>query len=293
MLRSRRLCLQVLGKRTLSVHEAAVKGFTGEGAAAYEMGRPSYDNAMAQTLSILKPSGSFSTPEVKILELGSGTGKFTDSFVTNVAKLDSALVYEYTASEPSEGFRAKLASKQLKGVVVSDGVGEAIPAADSSLDAVIVAQAFHWMANGQTLKEVHRVLRPNASLIMLWNSYDYRFNWLRQLDDSILSPAYGADTPRQQNEKWRLCFQAEDAKKMFSSLHGWYSSYSHVGDRNLIVNRIFSTSVIAKQDPDAQLKTRQKLDDILDKHPELEQCRSSGVFTIPYTTHLAWAHKRM
>jgi hypothetical protein len=84
---TKRLSLQVLSKRFMSVHEAAAKGFTGEGAAAYEKGRPSYDNAMPQVLSILKMSTSSSTSAMNILELGAGTGKFTESFVSNASKI--------------------------------------------------------------------------------------------------------------------------------------------------------------------------------------------------------------
>ena len=41
------------------------------------------------------------------------------------------------------------------------GYGESTDLKDKTADAVIVAQAFHWMANERTLNEIHRILKPN------------------------------------------------------------------------------------------------------------------------------------
>lgn len=42
---------------------------------------------------------------------------------------------------------------------MSDGTGQHIPLPDNSVDAVFIAQAFHWMAEPDTLDEIHRVLK--------------------------------------------------------------------------------------------------------------------------------------
>jgi ubiquinone/menaquinone biosynthesis C-methylase UbiE len=46
--------------------------------------------------------------------------------------------------------------------------GESIESEANSADGVLVAQAFHWMATQTTLKEIHRVLKRNKPLILIW-----------------------------------------------------------------------------------------------------------------------------
>ena len=44
-----------------------------------------------------------------------------------------------------------------------------IPVADASLDAVLVADAWHWFDPGHTIEEIRRVLKPAGWLGLVWN----------------------------------------------------------------------------------------------------------------------------
>ena len=100
-------------------------------------------------------------------------------------KQDASLQYEIHAVEPSDGFREELEdwSNSVGGAVKAvKGTGESIPMENDSIDIVVIAQAFHWMANQSTLKELHRVMKPGTinfkpclSLVLFVNSllYDY------------------------------------------------------------------------------------------------------------------------
>ena len=157
----------VTARRAFStVHAAAQKGFSAEGANAYEKGRPTYNSAsLAQICEIIRKSNS--QKDISILELGSGTGKFTESLVPFVIDDKSFKISKYIATEPSEGFRNALSAKNIPSVTAVDGTGELIPAETHSIDAVVIAQAFHWMDNLTTLNEIHRVLKPGGVLLVI------------------------------------------------------------------------------------------------------------------------------
>lgn len=281
-----------------AVHESAKDGFTASSAASYEKGRPEYtEESLQQLMNVLRVSGNHrltgNSTKYNIVELGAGTGKFTQSFIRHVGHLNDLQV-QYLATEPSEGFRTTLAAKKLPNVVVADGTGTNIPVNKAGeVDLVIAAQAFHWMDTVDTLKEIHRVLAPRGTFAMIWNTYDYSFDWLRQLDRDILTPAYDIDrTPRQQWEEWRKCFFAPETLPLFSAIHSWYSPYVHTGTRETVLNRIASTSVIAKLPEAEKQKYFTRLNQILDTHPELTTARKTQQFGVPYVTHLAWVVKQ-
>jgi SAM-dependent methyltransferase len=231
----------------------------------------------------------------KIVELGAGTGKFTQCFSKSIGNLHNAK-FQYTATEPSSGFRESLQSKTFPPfVTIQEGTGNTIPVKSGTQHMVVAAQAFHWMASEDTLKEIHRVLLPGGTLVLIWNTYDYSpaNQWMREIDDQILAPAYAvANTPRQQSENWRQCFFGDNARNWFSPIHSWYSPYEHKGDRDLIVNRLFSTSVIVQQDQATRAKSKATLTKLLDTHPQLATARETGRFHVPYVTQVSWVVKK-
>lgn len=72
------------------------------------------------------------------------------------------------AVEPDAGMRRLLVAG-CPGVEAIDGTAEQIPLADDSVDAVFVAQAFHWFDDEAALMEIARVLRPSGALVLMWN----------------------------------------------------------------------------------------------------------------------------
>ena len=81
--------------------------------------------------------------------------------------------------------------ERLAGIVgaerVRDGVAEDIPLPDTSIDAVTVADGFHWFDRAKALPEIRRVLRPGGGLAVLTTLPDWSgASWGHELGTMIL-----------------------------------------------------------------------------------------------------------
>jgi ubiquinone/menaquinone biosynthesis C-methylase UbiE len=134
----------------------------------YERVRPGYPDEVVRWLVGDAP--------LDVLDLAAGTGKLTRKLV--------ALGHRVVAVDPSREMLARLA-EALPRVRVLEGTAERIPLADGSVDAVTVAQAFHWFDPPQALAEIARVLRHGGMLGVVWNTRDERVPWVAELSAVI------------------------------------------------------------------------------------------------------------
>jgi SAM-dependent methyltransferase len=141
----------------MNVDERAVASF-GRAAEAYDRGRPGYPAGAVAWLAEKLDLG----PARTVFDLGAGTGKLSRLLVETGARV--------VAVEPVEEMRRLL--KTVAGVQALAGTAEAIPLPDASADACTIAQAFHWFEPDAALAEIHRVLRPDSALALLWNRLD-------------------------------------------------------------------------------------------------------------------------
>ena len=131
---------------------------------AYERARPTYP---VEAVAWLVPPGAR-----RVLDLGAGTGKLTRLLV--------AAGYEVVAVEPLAGMREELARRVPEATVLA-GSAEDLPLPDGSVDAVLVAQAWHWFDEARASAEAARVLRPGGTLGPMWNQQDDSVGWVREL----------------------------------------------------------------------------------------------------------------
>jgi SAM-dependent methyltransferase len=76
--------------------------------------------------------------------------------------------------------RAEL-TRVLPDVRTLRGSAEQIPLPDASVDAVLVAQAWHWVDVARAVPEIGRVLVPGGRLGLLWNIRNERVAWVARL----------------------------------------------------------------------------------------------------------------
>jgi len=160
--------------QSLSAHARSF----GAAAAAYERGRPSYPQ---EALDWLVPAQAR-----RVLDLGAGTGKLTRQLVRRGL--------DVIAVEPSARMREQLALV-LPEVRTLPGTAERIPLEDAAVDAVLVAQAWHWMDPASAVPEVARVLTPSGQLGLLWNVRDERVPWVADLGGLLRQGAAPAGEP--------------------------------------------------------------------------------------------------
>ncbi|MEU8662148.1 class I SAM-dependent methyltransferase, partial [Actinoplanes philippinensis] len=71
------------------------------------------------------------------------------------------------------------------GASIFEGTGESVPLPDASVDAIVCAQAWHWVDPARAVPEMARVLRPGGTLSLIWNIRDHTEPWVAALDDVL------------------------------------------------------------------------------------------------------------
>lgn len=210
----------------MAIHRSAAGGYDqADTVQAYVAARPSYHPAaVAELVERIDPLD-------QVIELGAGTGILSrDLVVAGVA---------LTALEPVASMRAAF-HKALPTVPCLDGTAEQLPFDDGSLDAIVCAQSFHWFDYAPALDEIHRALRPDGRLLLIWNVRDESVDWMQRFSSIVTDPA--GTTPRHRTMKWR---RAIDYDTRFSPLTDWSVDNPWSTTRQSVVDRALSVSFVA------------------------------------------------
>jgi ubiquinone/menaquinone biosynthesis C-methylase UbiE len=209
------------------VHAAAARGFA-RSAEAYDRARPEYPAAAVDWLANRLALG----PGRTVVDLAAGTGKLTRPLAATRA--------EVIAVEPVAEMRARIGPAAARAL---DGTAEAIPLADGSADAVTVAQAFHWFDGRAALAEIHRVLRRDGALALVWNRRPLEHP-VHAAIERIVAPHRG-DAPAHKSGAWRAAFAATT---LFGALEERTFEHSRAHDADALADRVGSTSYVAALD---------------------------------------------
>jgi SAM-dependent methyltransferase len=251
------------------IHESAARGFAAS-ADAYERGRPAYSSeAIARLVSELRIG-----PGSRVLDLAAGTGKLTRQLLWSGADL--------VAVEPVAAMLAKLAAL-APNVDALEGTAERIPLSDSSVDAVVVGQAFHWFDGERALGEIHRVLRPDGGLGLIWQARDPSRPWVGRLDE-IIDRAAGGE-PRFKTGAWRGAF---DASSLFEPLEHAEFEYVQRADVDAIVDRVGSISYVAAMADARREAVLREVRELLASDPATA---NRDVIDMPYLAHVYWTRR--
>ncbi|MCM4082554.1 class I SAM-dependent methyltransferase [Paractinoplanes hotanensis] len=226
----------------------------GPAAETYERGRPSYP---AQALDWLLPGG-----RPRVVDLGAGTGKLTRQIAERGLPV--------TAVEPSAGMldQLRLAVPEVPAV---PGSAEQIPLPDASADAVLVAQAWHWVDPVAAVPEIARVLSPGGRLGLLWNVRDERAGWVRRLGEIIGSPEQDRDTR---------------VGAPFGPVETATFEWTELIGPERLIDMVSSRSYVILLEPDERAALLSEVRRLMATHPDLV---GRTEFTLPYVTECARA----
>lgn len=220
-------------------------------AAAYERGRPSYP---PEAIDWLLPSGASD-----VLDLGAGTGKLTTRLVERGLNV--------FAVDPIPEM-LELLSNSLPETPALLGTAEEIPLPDDSVDAVLVAQAWHWFDTERAVKEVARVLRPGGRLGLVWNARDERLGWVKDLGRII------GHEDAQFNEKTTL-------PELFIDVERNQVEWTSYLTPQALIDLVASRSYCITSPEKVRTRTLDRVRNLLATHPAL--ANSNGL-ALPYVT---------
>ncbi|MBS1692251.1 MAG: class I SAM-dependent methyltransferase [Actinobacteria bacterium] len=223
----------------------------GAEAAAYERGRPSYP---PDAIDWLLPRGARD-----VLDLGAGTGKLTTRLVERGLRV--------VAVDPIPEMLDVL-SGALPDTPALLGTAEEIPLPDNSVDAVLVAQAWHWFDPERAVKEVARVLRPGGRLGLVWNTRDERLGWVKDLGRAI---GHEHDP-----------FSSEVAlPEPFADVERHQVEWTSYLTPQALIDLVASRSYCITSPAEVRTRTLDRVRDLLKTHPAL--ANSTGL-ALPYVT---------
>jgi SAM-dependent methyltransferase len=175
-----------------------------------------------------------------VLDLGAGTGKLTRALLRTGARV--------IAVEPGERMLGEL-RRVLPGVEALVGAAEAIPLGDATVDAITVGQAFHWFRHDEAVPEMHRVLRPQGGVGLIWNARDREWDVSRLLEGFIPSERAAPGT-------WSDELRASE---LFGPVEERRFHFTQTLAADALVERLLSISFVAAATEEKRLALQRKV----------------------------------
>ena len=227
----------------------------GSQAAAYERGRPSYPPEAVDWL--LAPTDTWVARDV--LDLGAGTGKLT----TRLVERGLQVIAVDPIAEMLEMLRTALPDTPAL-----LGSAEQIPLPDNAVDAVLVAQAWHWFDPERAVAEIARVLRPGGRLGVLWNTRDERSGWVKDFG-RIVGLEHDRDNA------------TVDLPEPFTDIATHQVEWTNYITREALIDYVASRSYCITSPAEVRTRTLDEVRELLVSHPSL--ANATGL-AMPYIT---------
>jgi len=252
------------------VHSVAAAGFSNP--ADYEAERPSYPpDAVAWLVDNLRIG-----PGRRVVDLAAGTGKLT--------RLLAPFGADLIADEPVGGMRETF-HQLLPTIPIVASTAEQLCFRDASLDAVTVAQAFHWFDHERAIASLGRALKPGGRVGLVWNARDRSVPWVNEVW-SIMDRVE-KHAPWRDHDEWRA--SALGPMPGFGPVQEAEFRHEQAVTPEAMVQRVASVSHVAVL-PDAEReRVLNEVRDLLRSDPST---RGRDQLSVPYRVDCFWFERR-
>jgi SAM-dependent methyltransferase len=214
--------------------------------------RPDYP---AEIIAFLKQVNILS-PQTIAADIGSGTGISAQPLLNN-----GNTVY---GIEPNQEMRlaAEKLLKEFKNFISINATAEDTKLNSSSIDLIVVGQAFHWFDKEKCKYEFKRILKTGGTVILMWN--DRRTDstpFLREYEDFLLRFAtdYSQVNHKNIDEKVFNDFFGETNYSLKS-----FSNYQHL-DFEGLKGRVLSSSYMPNEGHPNYIPMIEALDELFSR----------------------------
>ena len=221
--------------------------------------RPGYP---AEAIAVLERACGL-RPGAEVADVGSGTG-----ILTRLLLDAGCRVY---GVEPNEAMRqaAEEYLKDFANFISHDGTAENTNLADSSIDFVVAAQAFHWFDADKTRDEFRRILKAGGYVALIWNERQLdTTEFLREYEKLLLKYAADYEKVRHENidqQKLGAFFQDEYGRASYPNVQ--------VFDLAGLRGRLLSSSYMPAEDDPSFPALEKELQNVFAKHAENDRIK--------------------
>ena len=212
-------------------------------------------------------------PGMEIADIGAGTGILSKMFLDHGCRV--------SAIEPNDEMRAA-AEKLLASRPQFTSIGasaEATTLPDKSVDLIAAGQAYHWFDRERSKIEFHRILKPDGSMLLLWNTRDDTDPFIQAFE--ALTQEFALDY--KQTSHTRID-KTRDLADFFSPgvLHQAAFENQQVFDLQGLTGRLLSSSYAPLPDHPNHTPMLAALKELFNRS------QSGGQVTFRYITQLYW-----
>ncbi|MDX6611829.1 MAG: hypothetical protein QOD75_1015 [Blastocatellia bacterium] len=219
--------------------------------------RPGYP---ARVLELLTPECGL-TPGDVVADIGSGTGILSELFLKHG---NEVIGVEPNAEMRAAGERILASYPKFTSIA---GSAEHTSLADSCVDLVTAAQAFHWFDRDRARAEFARILKPGGWTILLWNERRTGSTpFLRDYEELLLT--YGTDYQEVRHEN-----VYESIAAFFAPGHFKHESFENlqIFDFDGLKGRLLSSSYVPAEGQAGCAEMLDALHGVFDAHQQQER----------------------